>query len=628
MQDRARHHYGKSDVLLALSAAGVEPGDTVFITTSLGMLGTAEGTSTLDDLNRLYFDCIMEVLGPEGTALAPAYSYTFGRSRASAPEVFDPETTRAEIGPFPNFFRCQPGVLRSLDPMMSICGVGPKAAALLGDIPPTSYGAGSVFARLTETDAKCCSIGLGPNWTPFIHHAEWLIQAPFRFDKLFTGRIRTRSGETLEHNSGWLYSVPILSEASRADAHLLGRLAAEAGIWRYAPLGRARVYVAGYRDYFQFAMKLLKDNPWIQAAGPAGSVVEMEEKRVGVQKFTLALARSNDLESRFAALEALPKDTVSDGYDAALNALIGLELPMKVSQTPTGRHHFDWIVPEKWVCRRAQLHNAAGEAVLDGIATPRHLFPYGLSFSGRVDAAHLRSHLQIEGAPPLFEQNFMLRDWAFTCNEEEAGRLAEGFYDIAIDCDRSYGVMKLADVTLRGRTDETLLVVSHLARTAGDRETLSGVLAAYEAVRRLAARGPFPRSLIFVIAPGTVGLAAWMDLNRSRLPNIAAALTVRSLAGADSLALQRPPIGDGSAGEALGAAIEAAFPKLTVAPPCTLWNDYARGGNPIAAADPLWGSVPMASLGSAGETQGSSTKLWVIAEMLEAALARALELGS
>lgn len=624
-----KFHYGKEDILRAFRDAGLRRGDIVFITTSLGMLGVAEGVSTSDDLNRLYFDCILETLGPDGTALVPAYSYTFGRGRASDTAVFDPDTTPAEIGPFPEFFRRQPGVIRSLDPMMSICGLGPAARELFADLPPTSYGADSVFARLTRGEAKCCSIGLGPNWTPFIHYADWLAKVPFRFDKLFTGRLRTRTsaGEVRERDMNWLYSVRVLAEPSEANAHRLGQKATEAGIWHYAPLGRARVYVAGYREYFDFAMTQLAVDPWAQAAGPPGPVLEMEAKRVGIARFPLALDRSSDIAARHDALAPLPRHTVSDGYDAALEKLAGLELRLDIRTTPTGANHFDWVVPEKWACRKAQLRDVDGRVLLDGIAEPRHLFPYSLSVSDEVKAADLVPHLQIDGAPPLFERNFMRRDWAFGCTMEEARSLTGGPYGVSIDAVRAYGEMRIGQFILPGQSDETLLLVTHLERGAAGGDTLSGVLSAYEAVARLAAGPKRQANLIFLIVPSTVGLAAWMDLNRDRLPTISAGLTVRGVDGEGPLVLQKAQVGGGRLEDGVVATARAHDPDVRIVPWATHWNEYASGGNPIAPPNPAWGMVPMLTLARSsppGSGGAQRQALVAAAALIEESLTRAL----
>lgn len=264
--------YNSDDIVSALVNVGLQQGDTAFFSTSLGMVGVAEGVINQDDLNALFLDAIKKVLGPQGTILVPAYSYTFGDSSKSNPKIFDPQTTPSAVGPFPEFFLKQEGVVRSLDPMVSVAGIGPATEILFKDLPATSYGKDCVFARLVKhPNSKCVSVGLGPNWAPFLHHADWLAQVPFRYDKTLYGGIKRPTGiEYLD----WVYAVRAPIGESRADAHALGKKATDADIWTHAPLGRARLYACHYKQYFEFTMGLLEDDKWLTAKGPACDVID------------------------------------------------------------------------------------------------------------------------------------------------------------------------------------------------------------------------------------------------------------------------------------------------------------------------------------------------------------------
>ena len=271
--------YTKNDVIKALTEAGLEKGDTAYFSTSLGMLGIAEGVKDLNDLSVFFLNAIKEVMGPEGTIIVPTYSYTIGGSTKENPKIFDPLTTPSKIGPFPEFFRQQEGTIRSMDPMMSMAGLGPKANNIFHNIPKTSYGKDSVYERLLyQPHSKCVSIGLGPNWTPFIHYADWLNQVPHRYDKMFYGGIKHPDGK-IEYTY-WLYSVPARIEESVGQAHILGKEATRAGIWKYAPLGRARVYVCDYKKYFDFAMELMKENKWLMTNGKSCDVIKFDQKKL------------------------------------------------------------------------------------------------------------------------------------------------------------------------------------------------------------------------------------------------------------------------------------------------------------------------------------------------------------
>lgn len=338
--------YTQADIIKALKGAGLCTADTAYFSTSLGMLGFAENVNNADELNALFYQSIFEVLGEQGNLLVPTYSYTFGGSTLENPNVYYPKNTPAEVGPFPNYVLKQDKVIRSRDPMMSMAGAGPNIESLFNSLPNTSYGKDSVYERLLSRQTKCVSIGLGTNWTPFIHHADWLNKVPFRYDKLFYGGIQEDNGN-IEYQY-WLYSAPARIDESFADAHILGKLALDAGIWKHHPLGRAGVYVCDYREYFEFTLSLMKTNKWLMAKGPKCDVVAKDQEKLArpLRKPEQAIDRSTENKALFEHLRACERKTVSPEITYFLECL-QQHYPIEIHHTQSGQNAYDWIVPER-----------------------------------------------------------------------------------------------------------------------------------------------------------------------------------------------------------------------------------------------------------------------------------------
>ena len=261
-------HYTKDDIINALMHVGIKNGDTVFFTTSLGMIGLPNINGPLNEnkISKFIFNVIREFLGKNGTILVPTYSYSFSKSDKKKLSVFNIYKTPSKIGPFSNFFIKQNGVIRSIDPMISIAGLGPNAKKILNDIPNTSYGKDCVFERLLKIkNAKCCNLGLGPNWIPFIHYCDWLNKSPFRYDKYFHGTIV--NGKTRK-NIVWHYPVRYLRKETITNGYKIGKLAIKNKIFKHYNLGKSQVYAIDYKKYFNFTMKIIKQNPWATVYGP------------------------------------------------------------------------------------------------------------------------------------------------------------------------------------------------------------------------------------------------------------------------------------------------------------------------------------------------------------------------
>lgn len=519
--------YTLNDIEQALTSAGLSKGDLVFVTTSLGMLGLAQGVDTQETLNSLHLEALKKVLGPEGTILVPTYSYTFGASCASELAIFDLDHTAAKIGPFPEFFRKQPGVIRSKDPMMSVAGLGPHCKDLFHGLPPTSYGADSLFARLAKTEAKCCSIGLGPNWTPFIHHADWLSKVPFRYDKLFHGIIKD-ANQTV--SCPWVYAVPLLSKEAEANGHIIGAMAVESKIWRYAELGRARVYCCSYRDYFSFTLKAQREQPWITAVGPADEPVILEQKR-------LIQSKNNPDHSKLnlSELALITRADCSNEVERAIE-LISQQIPTTLHKFKSGENHFDWILPESWRLRDAKLTDQEGKVVFSSSDHPHRVYTHSLSAEKQISRANLEKHLHIGNSDLIpYKSVVTNRDWGFCCNSKEHQQLLaypqDASFKLSIQTDFSFTEIKVAEFSRSGSSNLQILIVCYL-NGAADLGALSSAQTLVNLAQLLIAHSKntaLKHSVRLLWLPSPAGFAAWANTNRLELSKTSIAIELAAL---------------------------------------------------------------------------------------------------
>ena len=139
--------------------------------------------------------------------------------------------------------------------MVSVSGIGPMAKSILIDASNTSYGKNCVFERMLNIkNLKCLTVGLGINWIPFLHYLDWLNKVPFRYDKYFRGYIVDINNK--KKKITWHYPVRNFDEESRANGHILGKLAEKKKIFTSTNLGRGRIFVASYKRLFKFTKKI------------------------------------------------------------------------------------------------------------------------------------------------------------------------------------------------------------------------------------------------------------------------------------------------------------------------------------------------------------------------------------
>nr|WP_321271237.1 AAC(3) family N-acetyltransferase [uncultured Tolumonas sp.] len=476
--------YTKDDIFSALRQLGVGTGDNLFVTTSLGLLGCAAGVADSNELNQLFIDVLQDIIGESGTLFVPAYSYTFGKDRITSPITYSTEQTPTEIGPFPEYFRSQAKIKRSIDPFMSVAALGPLSDVIFNNLPATSYGDDCIFARLLKFHVKCLNIGLGPNWTPFIHHADWLGGVPFRYDKLFTGYINEKS----EHKSVWLYSVPVYLDIARANAHVVGKAAESEGIWKYAPLGRARVYCCDYSQYFSFVMGHIKNDPWLMASGKTADIFELEKERIDYRhidhEHITSCANFDDLAA------------VSEKADAIM-AFVSDTYKFTVNKYTTGTNIYDHVIPEGWYCRKLVI-KAKDKILLDN---DLYVLPYSFSFSGNVFGFELKKHINIKSEfPSYIERDWMLKNLPFDIDDNE-------LYSLDLVCGSYYGELCVAEYK-HNASDMNNLIVLSVSDSVSTKLTLFILSLLNNSDNVL-------NSKKVIVVTDRVGLYAWLHHNRS-----------------------------------------------------------------------------------------------------------------
>lgn len=171
-----------------LDDLGVSRGDRVMAHVFMPALGAVEGGLSGFEA------ALREAVGDDGAVIVPTFTYSFRRG-----EVFDPAGSPSTVGAFTEHLRKRPDAVRSACPLFSMAAVGRDAASLMARPGPRCFGEGSVFETLFDAGVKFA--GFGVDWDQgytFFMHLERLVEAPFRRDRVFTGRTRRPDGTLVD----------------------------------------------------------------------------------------------------------------------------------------------------------------------------------------------------------------------------------------------------------------------------------------------------------------------------------------------------------------------------------------------------------------------------------------------
>jgi aminoglycoside 3-N-acetyltransferase len=162
-----------------LLSIGLRRGGVALVHSSLSSLGQVPGGA------ETVIRGLLQALGPEGTLLLPALSYE--HANPTTP-LFDVCNTPSNVGVIPETFRTRPGTLRSVCPTHSVCGVGPRAQALLGEhyLDDTPCGSHSPFRKLPQAGGQLVFLGCGMRPNTSMHGVEEIAMPPYLFGPMVT----------------------------------------------------------------------------------------------------------------------------------------------------------------------------------------------------------------------------------------------------------------------------------------------------------------------------------------------------------------------------------------------------------------------------------------------------------
>jgi len=521
--------FNAADLIQGLAASGLRAGDTVFVQLSLSSFGQIAGVSAADEVSRRLLSALLDLIGTNGTLLVPAFTVSFDRreefDQANSPAVAGPWSDTVE---FSEMALRHPGAVRSNDPLYSVVGIGPGAPELLSNLPNSSIGHDSLMDRLARSSAKLCLAGISLEQAALLDFAEDGASVPWRFKKLFTGM--TRHNGT-SRRQGWIASVVNTSLEGQASA-IRKRVAARVELALQQDLsGRSPILTADIRSL----LALLQGEFARDAKTLEPSKVLTKDAEIRAQ-----LPSSATMSETISALWRLPRDIVSDGYDAALNAL-ATQVPMQIHEYPTGTECWTWLIPEKWTCRDARLEAIDGHVLFSYRDHPLHAVSYSLPFEGTVTREelfrHLHTHPRLDDAIP-FIFKYYERDWGLCCSKILKESLTDEKYRVVIDSDFSFGSLKVGECVAQGKSDKTFVLCAHLCHPGMVNDDLTGVVVGMQVMQELLKRADLRYTYRFLILPETIGSVAYLSQNMQLVPEMVGGLFLEMLGLDNPHALQ------------------------------------------------------------------------------------------
>ena len=183
-----KYDYTENNLKKIYSSFNLKKKDVIYITGNLVSLGKFEGRNILES----HYKAVSKAIGGlQGTIVVPTHSFNLVRSN----KPFFPTKTVSETGALTEYIRKKKGSVRQLHPYSSHTAIGKHAKYICTNNGPNVFGPDSPFDRLIKLNAKFIGFGIQPGITASqVHHAEFMMNVPYRYSKEFTHKIKTKTG--------------------------------------------------------------------------------------------------------------------------------------------------------------------------------------------------------------------------------------------------------------------------------------------------------------------------------------------------------------------------------------------------------------------------------------------------
>lgn len=240
------------------------------------------------------------------------------------------------------------------------------------------------------------------------------------------------------------------------------------------------------------------------------------------------------------ALYPICRSITGDGLRQTLK-LIGTEIPLQITEVPTGTRVFDWTVPEEWNLRRATLVAPDGRLIADTRVHNLHVLNYSSPMDATLPLSELRPHLfSMRDKPDWipYRTSYYARNWGFCLPHRVVESLAEGEYRVRIDTTLAPGSLSYGECLIQGETAEEVILSAHACHPSLANDNLSGITIAVALAKELSRRRN-RYSYRFIFAPGTIGSICWLARNHDHVGRIRHGLVLSCLGDAGSINYKR-----------------------------------------------------------------------------------------
>jgi aminopeptidase-like protein len=222
-------------------------------------------------------------------------------------------------------------------------------------------------------------------------------------------------------------------------------------------------------------------------------------------------------------LWSYPRSLTGHGTRKTLDYLQNLNpgLKLNIHSFDSGSKVFDWKIPNEWNIYDAYIEHETGQRFAEFSKNNLHVLGYSDACDKELSLSELQSHIYTQPSQPCdipYVTSYYKNQWGFCMSENDKNNLPKGKYRAVIDCKKEPGTMELADLVIKGESNEEIFYSTYICHPSMANNELSGPVLSAALIQYISKAYSNPKyTYRFAFVPETIGAIAYLSKNINKL---------------------------------------------------------------------------------------------------------------
>jgi aminopeptidase-like protein len=217
----------------------------------------------------------------------------------------------------------------------------------------------------------------------------------------------------------------------------------------------------------------------------------------------------------------LPRSLTGHGTLKTLEYLKNINSELNIHSYKSGTKVFDWEVPDEWNIYDSYIEHESGKRFAEFSKNNLHVLGYSIPCDMNITLSKLLPHVYTQIDQPEvipYVTSYYNDNWGFCMSENDKKKLPEGKYHVVIDAKKGPGLLNLADLVIKGKSDKEIFFSTYVCHPSMANNELSGPVLSTALIQYIKSQYPNPEfTYRFVFIPETIGSITYLSKNIDKL---------------------------------------------------------------------------------------------------------------